>query len=728
MVFALALLAGRAAAAAGQTTSTPSLRAVRLPESVPAIRVDGRLDDSAWAAAAPASGFLQREPDMGAPATEDTEIRVVYDHTTLYVGVLARDARPDQVVGRILQRDRLIRGDAFQTGIAWEGDDGIALLFDAFHDHRNAQVFATNPNGAEFDALLTDEGKEFNVDWRGVWRVAAKRTPEGWSAEFAIPFRTLRFPSGGDGTWGFNVARMIRRKNEEVLWSGWSRNDGGFHRVSRAGHLEGLDDLPRSGVNLEAKPYLLTGLTREVPDSGDFVHDQRLEAGVDLKWEVTPGLLLDVTANTDFAQVEVDDEQVNLTRFSLFYPEKRDFFLENAGIFEFGWRQAFEAPPFLLFFSRTIGVAEDGEVPLLGGARLTGRLGRQTIGVMDVFTDEAFGEPKTSNAVVRYKRDVGEANYVGAMLTDRRSSAGWNTAGGVDFSYWPAPSLNVQGFAAGTATDDDEGNGFAGLAVLDWSRDRFRVNVGQLIVSPDATADLGFITRTDVVRTDGLVRLSPRPRALGLRKFDVFGFGQRVGGTDGRLLDWQLGGGIGPDWESGEQATIFATGGSTLIEESFDLEDRVTVPVGKYDQTQLGWFAGSAPGRVIVVGTDGMLQWTYGGRIFAVSGRVTMAPIPNLAFTAGYTRNTVDLPGGAFDADIGSLRITLAASTKLVANALVQYNSLDQTVSSNLRIAFTYRPGSDFYIVYNEQRGDGTDLWASGDRAALFKVTWLQRF
>ncbi|NIM50896.1 MAG: hydrolase, partial [Gemmatimonadales bacterium] len=334
----------------GQHRDGPSVEAVRLStvsESA-SIRVDGSLDEDAWRRAPVATDLRQQEPREGAPATERTEIRLLYDESTLYVGVVAHDTRPDAVIARILQRDRVMQA-GFDGRPEFAGDDAVAILLDPFHDHRNAVVFATNPNGAEFDALITDEGREFNIDWRGVWRVAAHRTPEGWSAEFAIPFRTLRFPSGGEGTWGLNVYRIIRRKNEEVLWSAWSRANEGFARVSRAGHLQGLAELPRSGLNLELKPYGLTGATQESEEPSGIDTEPRFEAGIDVKYEVRPGLLLDLTANTDFAQVEVDDEQVNLTRFSLFFPEKRDFFLENAGIFEFGTRGFFEPPPFLLF-------------------------------------------------------------------------------------------------------------------------------------------------------------------------------------------------------------------------------------------------------------------------------------------------------------------------------------------------------------------------------------------
>ncbi|MCH6548102.1 MAG: carbohydrate binding family 9 domain-containing protein, partial [Gemmatimonadetes bacterium] len=301
--------------ASAQTRTVPTVNAGRLStEQAAQIRVDGLLDERAWRDVSAATDFRQQEPLEGAAATERTEVRVLFDETTLYIGVLAHDSDPDGVIARILQRDKVMQAsDGGQPEFA--GDDAIAILLDPFDDHRNGVVFATNPNGAEFDALLTDEGRQFNVDWRGVWTVAAQRTAEGWSAEFAIPFRSLRFPPNADRPWGLNVYRVIRRKNEEVLWSAWSRANEGFSRVSRAGHLYGLRDLPRAGMNLEVKPYALGGPSQKMvssptdPSVSFLETDGQLDLGLDVKFEIRPGILLDATLNTDFAQVEVDDEQ-----------------------------------------------------------------------------------------------------------------------------------------------------------------------------------------------------------------------------------------------------------------------------------------------------------------------------------------------------------------------------------------------------------------------------------
>ena len=721
----LAFLCLLSASAFTQEVTRPDVAALRLDDSL-TIRLDGIIDEPIWRRAPVATGFRQREPHEGEAATEATEVRVLYDGTTLYVGVLARDSEPDRIISRILQRDRVMElgfgGDEPQ----FAGDDGIALLFDTFHDRRNAVIFATNPNGAEFDAMLTDEGREFNVDWRAVWEVRAQRTTEGWSAEFAIPFRTLRYPADAE-TWGFNVYRMIRRKNEEALWSAWSRANEGFTRVSRAGTLEGLTDLPRAGLNLELKPYLLGGATQEQTDLEDIDTEPKLAAGLDAKYEVRPGLLLDVTLNTDFAQVEVDDEQVNLTRFSLFFPEKRDFFLENAGIFEFGTRGFFEPPPFLLFFSRRIGIDPDsGEVPVIGGARLTGRVGAQTIGFLDIVTNEAYGLPRENFAVARIKRDFGASNYVGAMLTDRRSNETSNTTAGVDGSWWPTGPLNLQAFVATTATSGEGGDGNAYRLGVDYQTDLLGVQGQHLFVDPEATADMGFITREDIRRTNAFARLTARPPVLGLRKIDHFASADVITRTDGVLQDWQGGLGLSPEWDTGDSFVLYGQFGFTRIDEEFDIED-VVVPTGDYDTRELVVFANSSPNRLAVFGGIASLQKTYDGTINTLSGSLTLNPTSHLSILGSYTNNDVDLPNGAFVAHIGSLRLSYAFSTRVFLHTLFQYNSLDNRVSANVRFNWIHRPGSDLYIVINEERGSDASLWDLENRGAVVKITYLAR-
>ena len=739
-VVSLLAAAGLAAAqqpAGGVPTSgdaQATVRAVRISGQV--VRVDGRLDEPVWQTATPASGFRQREPQEGAAASEATDVRVLYDENTLYIGIVAHDREPDAVISRLLQRDQVMSVDFFGAPI-FAGDDAVAILLDTFHDHRNAFVFATNPNGAEFDALITDEGREFNRDWRGVWRVAAVRTSDGWSAEFAIPFRTLRYPAG-DTPWGFNVARVIRRKNEETLWQSWKRDGSGFARVSNAGTITGLTGLPREGINLEVKPYSLGAGDQTALTTGSAggagggarptVSGASGAFGVDLKTELRPGLVLDGTLNTDFAQVEVDDQQVNLTRFSLFYPEKRDFFLENAGIFQFGATAAMEPPPFLLFFSRRIGLSDSGAVPVIGGARLTGRVGGQTVGFLDITTDATpFDIPRRNFAVLRAKRDVGDAGYVGAMVTDLRDATHSNTAGGVDWSFWPARSVNVQGFAARTATSTPGGDDGAYRLAVDYQTGRLGITAQHLMVGPDANAEMGFITRNDIRRTNLDSRLTFRPNVMGLRTFQLFYFGQYVTRTDQLRQDVLNGLALNPRWNSGESFTVYANRGRTRVDDDFDIADSVHVRAGDYANTQVGVFASTSTSRPVSLHLFAQRDWVYGGRLLTSSTMATINGGPHLTLGLGLTHNEVELPLGHFRADLLAARVGVAFTTKLFLNTLVQVNTLDRAVSANVRFNYIYRPGSDFYVVLNEQRGDRTLPWEFKSRGVRLKLTYLAR-
>ncbi len=704
----------------------PSVTALQVQE---AIRVDGLLDEAAWSRAVAASGFRQREPREGQPATEPTEFRVLYDGQALYVGVHARDAQPGKVIGRILQRDKIV-AQSFDERSAWAGDDGIAIVLDPFHDHRNAFLFATNPNGAELDALVSDESPVWNTDWRGVFRVAARRTRDGWSAEFAIPFRTLRYPPPDPARpWGMNVERLIRRKTEQTLWSAWSRAEGGLQRVSQAGHLLGLSGLPRSRLNLEVKPYGLAGVSRQRQDDGTTPRDTETSVGADAKWEVKPGVVLDLTVNPDFAQVESDEEIVNLTRFDLYRPEKREFFLENAGIFHFGTRGGFEPPPFQMFFSRQIGIVEDeGEVPVMGGVRLSGRAGRQTIGFLSVLQDAGLGLPRTNFGVLRVKRDVGGSGFVGAMVTDRRTREEGETDGGVDFSLWPTRRLNLTGFAALTPAIGERSADKAYRLAGEYRSDRLGAEAQYLVVGPDAETGMGFVSRTDIRRASGFVEYTTRPHAHGLRSVSGFGGGMWVTRVTGEMQDEYAFAGASAEWESGDQVMFFTQNGSTQLDEEFDLADRVPVPIGRYDVHRAEAFLTSSPGRPVALSVVGSLAREWGGRVDSLQAQLRVAGGPHLEVGPTWTFSRADLPGGAFTAHVLGLRFGWAFSTRLFARAYVQYNSLDDKWVTNLRLNFIHRPGSDIYIVFNDDEGEEGAPGRLVSRGFAVKGTWLIRF
>ncbi len=694
------------------------------PAQAESFKLDGFLGEEFWADAQMIDDFRQREPNEGDPATERTEVRVVYSGGMMIVGIKAFHADPSLIVSRILQRDRVMSRRRFGSA-GFAGDDAVAIVFDPFHDHRNGMIFATNANGAEYDALLTDEN-QVNVDWRGVWEVASAITAEGWSTEFAIPLKTLRYATGGEALWGLNVFRLIRSKNEEVLWRSWQRQNGGFRKVSRAGHLTGLGELPAPGITFEAKPFVLTASRKTRDDLGDLPSDQSVELGLDLKAEVRPGLILDLTANTDFAQVEVDDQQVNLTRFSLFFPEKRDFFLENSGIFSFGTEVGFGPPDYLMFFSRRIGIGSEGEVPIIGGARLTGRVGSQTVGFLNVITDRQGSEPATNFLVTRLKRDIGNAAYVGFMATDRRNDVDANSAAGVDGSFWVG-AVNLRGYWGRTFTRGAGGEGTSYRVGLDYTGNRFGLFMNHLIVGEGARSDMGFINRTDIRKTFTSFRYSPRPDILGIRKIDIRTMMIYQTRTDNTFQDYQFNPSFSVSFNSGDNVTLSIRKGETQLDNGFTLAGSVPISDGRYDTNRVELRARTTSARVFSGSASLSTEAFFGGTLRAAAISVTASPSPAFTATVSQRRSDVDVPTGSFVSNITSLRAAYSFSTKLSTNLLVQYNSLDRVFSTNLRFNFIHRPGSDLFLVFTEARGTDQRLWDLTSRGMVMKLTYLKR-
>jgi hypothetical protein len=723
--------AARAAQQEEPPPTTPRLEAARVGDGA-GIRLDGALDEPIWQAADSAGGFRQREPDEGVPASEATLVRVVYDEHTLYIGVSAYDSEPRRIVGRQLERDAPLGLSRFGPAGA---DDAIELILDTFHDRRNAYYFATNPRGVQVDGLITDESESPDINWDGVWDVRAQITPWGWSAEFAIPLRTLRFPRLDESTWGFNVQRVVVRKNEQTLWTAWSRDNEGLHRVGRAGELTGLRSLP-AGISTYVKPYVLGDAGQDYVARPDGTVELDANVGADAKLGLPSGLVLDLTVNTDFAQVEADDEQIDLTRFSLFFPEKREFFLENAGTFEFGAPQYFGAPFLLLFFSRTIGLQQTGyaaaqTVPIIGGARLTGRAGRQTLGFLDVVTaeDEALSAPLTNFAVARVKRDAGRSGYVGAIATHKLEEGGAsNLAGGVDWAIWLSRPLVFQGFFAATTDSREGGDDTAWNLKLDYTGDWFGWLVEHMEIGPEIEPGMGFVQRRDVGRSYAGLRFTPRPPIPGLRKIDIFNNFEYVVSAESReVRDRRWGIRVGPELDSGDEAEIQVGYQFQRLVEPFELTPGVTVPAGDYEDWSFDATLSSARSRALAGELSGGFGGFWGGDRKSIGAALSFNS-PHIGTELGWAHNDVDVPDGAFTTDLFQGRLNLALNTRLFGNALVQYNSQTGAFSVNLRIDFIHRPGSDLFIVFNDRQVVEDGVWDPVNRAFIVKLTYLYWF
>lgn len=690
--------------------------------------IDGVLDDPVWKAAAIIDAFVQQEPDEGAPATERTEVRVLYDGSSLYLGVRAFDSSAERVIATEMRRDadRILEEDSFQ------------IILDTFLDSRSAYMFVVSPLGAQLDQQVFDEGgrgvrgtsaSAINRNWDGVWSVSALRTPEGWAAEIAIPMVTLRFPEADPQAWGINFMRNIRRKNEQVFWAPIPRAFG-LTRVSFAGRLTNLESLDR-GRDLRIKPYV-TGEGRSQLQSGITDNSAESSIGLDVKYGVTAGLNLDVTINTDFAQAEVDDEQVNLTRFPLFFPEKREFFLENAGQFGVGSTNS-TGRIADLFFSRRIGLTDTGaNVPIRGGARLTGKVGKNNIAIMDLQTDEAFGDPGENFLVARYSRDVSERSQIGGFFTNKQATTGghFNRTYAADMNLVITPFLTIDGFVAGTETPGVSDGDSGAHIRAGWLDQSWRIYAEHTDLGDNFNPEVGFVPRVGIRRSKLFFARTPRPDRWGLRLVELVWNVEYFADQTGRLLTRRLWHRVGMTFEDGSNLSINYNRNFDRLDEPFSVGGTLVVSPGDYSFWDLNIrFAGNPAARFFY-----RLRYApqrfYGGErtdLFVNAGfRVT----DQLATAASFLRSDVDLPIGAFNAEIASFQLDYAISPSVSLRSTTQYNSSSEQWSTSARFRYIYRPGSDVYIVYDEVRRD-TPIPTSPfveelrDRQLIVKMTYL---
>ncbi len=704
--------AGAAAGTSEEPGAPPTLQSTALSSTV---TIDGNLGEPAWAEAPVAAGFTQREPLSGSPATEPTEFRVLTDERGLYLGIRLHDSD----VGGLLRKLRGRDAAALPPRQFWSEDDSVAILLDTFHDHRNAYYLAVNPNAARTDALITDEGLVINFDWDGVWEAATSIDEGGWTAEIFVPWTTLRFGGGETHDIGLNVQRMIRRKTEETFWAPVSLDET-LWWISKAGHLDDLQ-VPSATLPLELKPY---GSMTWSGGAAAVTEELDTQAGFDTKIGVTHGLTLDVTVKTDFAQVEVDAQRVNLTRFPLFFPEKREFFLENAGLFDVGIPRVAN-----LFFSRRIGLDAEGQlIPILAGARLTGRIGGFEVGVLDVQTEETEAVPTANHAVVRLRRSFMERSTAGVLVTNIKSADGSldNRLVGADVDFkWRQLSLNA--FVAKSSTPGLEGDdtGFGGTLLYSTDTSALRLVFDDF--QENFNPAMGFLPRGSIHHYQPSGRIGFRPgsgvvRRVMFRALYDFTYD----------LDWELVTRNG--WahaiiilESDDQVTLQVNDSFELLDEPFQVHSTTTIPPGTYRFTSQFVRLNMSERRPV----SGSFRYQWGGffsgdrRTVDVRGNLTLSS--HLALLPSYQRNTVDLPEGDFVTNLAGLRVNLTPANNFIVNAFLQYNDTNDRVSTNLRLDYIYRPGSDLFVVYNETR----DLLGTGipiqDRQLVVKLTYLWR-
>jgi hypothetical protein len=705
-----------------EASSDAAMEAIRASKLVTALRVteevtlDGQLDEGVWRLALPATDFYQQYPRNGEPSSERTEVRFLYDADNLYVGLICFDSGPLSV--NELKED-------FNFG----GGDTVSVIIDSLHDRRSAFVFGVNPAGAKRDGQVFNDGI-FNQDWDGVWDVRASTNSDGWIAEFAIPFKTLRFSHLPAQEWGLQITRMLMRRNEQSNWSPLpirARNV----RVSLAGTLNGLENI-RQGRNLKIKPFVTAGISKLSPEASAGTD---YDGGVDAKYGLTQSLTLDVTYRTDFAQVEVDQQQVNLTRFNLFFPEKRDFFLENSGIFNFGsgsggFNTANDQSSLIPFFSRRIGLSSAGApIPIIGGARVSGQAGRYDLGFLSMKTDSLGSTPSNNYIVGRVKRNIFTNSFVGAIATSRDSTeeGDYNRVYGADAYLLFFERLELDTYILRSRTPGSSGNDYAKRFLAGWRDNEVNISAEYNTVQTNFNPEAGFVRRKDVSQYNSEVSWRPLLENSDTVRNLIFGmtadyFASGLGKVESRVQDLN----IGIQFQNGASSNLNVIRTFDRLLTAFPIRTDLDIRAGDYHYTNYQLRLNTGQTRKITANSTYTWGDFWDGTRQSFSGTVNYRPNYHLGMELNYNGNWVDLPNGAFDANIIGARFIYAFTSRAFFNAFFQYNADAHQFSSNVRFNLIHRPLSDLYLVFNDRRDTLTGQLV--DRAFTVKLTNLFNF
>jgi hypothetical protein len=670
------------------------------------ITVDGKLDEAEWSAASPATGFVQSEPHTGSPATENTEVRVLFDGDRLYVGAYMHDSNPAGLIVNDLRKD-----------FAEDQQDDFEVILDTFHDRTNGYVFITNMAGARSDRQVANEGREINASWDGMWSVKTNRVSDGWVAEIAIPFKSLRFDFAAAPEWGINFARRVRRKNEIDFWSPVPRAFG-LARVSLAGDLSGLSHEGASR-DLRIKPY---GATRSIRDVGRPSFRSTSDAGLDLKYGVTQGLTLDVTVNPDFAQVEADEQTVNLTQFSQFFPEKREFFLENSGIFYVGdaARNTRVSLPLtsdedmVLFFSRRIGLSSAGrQLTIPAGLRLTGNIDGLNIGLLSMNTEKSAESPGNQYSVMRVRHNLFTGTDIGFIVLDREattSGSDWNRVAGIDGNVRLPGNVDWNSYAVLSRKPGLSGGQYAYRSTFNHEGNFFHVKTGILEVGDGFSDDLGYFRRVDTRKYLIDTGIRPRPSWLAplhLREMHphiVWAYYEDLAGV---MTAKSLHSGYSLFFSNGGFMEASVNPNFQRIDKPFSIDKAAApIPPGGYSWTtyQLrGQTNKSKPLSLDYTFITGGL-WTGTQKTEQLNLGVRASVHLNGSVGVNHTAARLDEPDGKFDALLWTARANYSFTTNMFFDGLAQYDPRAHLFNANMRFNLIHHPLSDLFVVVNHQR------------------------
>jgi hypothetical protein len=690
-------------------SSRPIATAVAAAE---APTIDGVLDDRIWQSATPLDGFMQAEPLEGQPASEATEVRIVYDDEAIYVGAMMYDRDPSQIVTTDTRRDASLgEMDSFQ------------IIFDTYRDQQNGFVFGTNAAGIQFDGQVRDQGQT-SSSWDGSWEVETAVTESGWTAEFRIPLRTLRYGPPPQ-TWGVNFLRNIQRQRERAYWAPLARVYS-LGRLSSAGELRGLNlQTPR---NFKLLPYVVSLANRNFSQDTDTSLDG--DFGFDAKFGVTPSLNLDATYNTDFAQVEVDTQQINLTRFNLRFPEKRPFFLENSGLFTIGKGQELD-----LFFSRSIGLDDTGAlVPIKGGGRLSGKVHGYNVGVLNMQTDDVRSNPGNNFSVLRVSRELPSRSGIGAMFINRTAtgslarSGDWNRTWGADARLGLGDHFRTSGFAARTETPGLGGRDYAYNIDTEWDDGHSRAGFEYGETGEDFNPEVGFLENEDgyrrfLVRFEETLR-QERVRGWGFRELLPHVTYTRYNYLDGGLQNADLHLDNHWDWENGNFVSAALNGTWDGLREPFEVYPGIVVPAGEHGGLRLWGRANTDQRKAISVRGAWDLGRFLTGNQNSPSATVTIRRGGNFTINTTWNYRSIELPQGSFHTNLGNMRVTYNFTPSVFVQSLIQYNDRTDRWSTNLRFHWLETAGTGFFVVYNDTEA----LNGLGPVDRTFIVKYVRQF
>jgi hypothetical protein len=729
----LALVASRPARAQ-QTPSAEQRRSAVVVRTTSSIVLDGVLDEPVWETAAPIGELVQRQPVAGQPPSERTVIRLLRDDENLYIGVLAYDSEPNRIVATQMARD---------AGLG--SDDRIEIVLDTFRDQRNAFYFSTNPAGAYVDGIAFING-DLNTEWDTIWDVRTQRTNEGWAAEFAIPFKSLNYPVG-QSVWGFNVARSINRKLEEARWSGARFDVTRFAQVTEAGEISGLDGLTQ-GKGIDIRPFM-AGRRLDVASVDGAVLNGK--PGFNLFYNVTPSLKLSATVNTDFGETEVDARQINLSRFSLLFPERRQFFLEDVGVFAFASTGPDPAPgipgtgaEIFPFFSRQIGLLGGQEVPIDVGLKLTGKVGNTDVGFLDVRTRDVSISDARNFVIGRVRQNFFQQSYIGAIVTDGNpNSGGFSRTVGADLRLATARFLGRQRNLVVNAYGLRSVN--EGVSDKDWSygfsvaypNDRYSAQFVMREIQENFRPAIGFVQRSNVRLMRAAFSFNPRPRRfLNMQQlFHDFYFTRFVGLDNDRVVsqDFYM---TLFDWHRRNGDSFHGLFDLNIVNEHlyapFVISPGVVLPVGEYTFTRFrSNFITSATRRKVSGNFTVFWGDYWSGTAEQVQAGIAFRLPPKFLFSVNTNQTFARLPQGRFTARISTMNLNYAVSPRLSLTNLVQYDNRSRNLGWQSRVRWTLKPGDDLFISFNQGwiREEGVDPgFRSEDNKLAVKLQYAFRW